>query len=138
MAKELARRNDTALKRPSGEYLERCTLKIEHHSRIIEDPSSPWERRELTGHHSGTFNATIADLSSVPTDLMNGPVVFEWPDGQMFIKMLIMRIDVEIDNLRARAHIEGRVLQIAKYGARRLTDAEARRQLGMPPKQLTE
>lgn len=122
--------------RPSGDYLRSCTLEITAGMRETYS-DSPWVEMEPTGAYSGTFDAEIVNCSIEPRALIAGPSVFEWPDQRMFIAMRVT--SVVMTNALAGytvTAVHGDVLGIARYGAARLSEADARRQLGMPPKAL--
>jgi hypothetical protein len=120
--------------RPSGDYLRSCQLEITAGMRE-KYSDSPWREVEPTGTYTGTFDAEIVNCSLEPRQLIAGPSVFEWPDQRMFIAMRVTRVTMT-DNMAGYTltAVHGDVLGIARYGAERLSEADARRQLGMPPK----
>jgi hypothetical protein len=121
---------------PQGDYLRSCSLEITAGMRE-KYSDSPWVEHEPTGQYSGTFDAEIVNCSIEPRALIAGPSVFDWPDQRMFIAMRVTRV-VMTDNVAGYTvtAVHGDVLGICRYGAERISEAAARRQLGMPPKAL--
>lgn len=135
-------------------YLVSCSLDLEAEVRERDNPSSTWVEYEPTGRQFGTFEATIANCIIDSLELIAQPSVFEWPEHRLFIAMQVMHVVQEFsarETARWRAgetrlyeqpatltRVRGTVLGIARYGPERIDEPEARRRLGMPPKQLTQ
>ncbi len=141
------RPSDTPTTTRDGAYLVSCTLTVKNE--IREKPLYPgqmWKEYEHTGQRSGTFEAEIANCDLDVHALLERPSVFEWPEQRVFIAMQVMHVEqlVALGDIRRtlgdirRTRVHGKVLGIAAYGATRIAEPEARRRLGMPPKQLTE
>lgn len=86
----------------------------------------PWQEYELTGRRTADLEADIEGCTIPPMLLLEGPLVFEWPDGKTFMKILIVHIDIA----ESIYHINARILQVAQYGGKtRLTASDAHRRL---------
>ncbi len=113
----------------AGDYLRSCTLTITQRHVPLMHVFNP-------AQCSGEFEAEIVNCSTDPMDLLNGPSVFEWPDGRAYIKMQVTRIERERQRAAAECATVTRVwaivLNIVQYGPRRIEEAEARRQLALP------
>lgn len=126
------------------DYLISCTVDIEREMRerpwSWHEPPPMHTVMEPTGIIRGHFHARIANCSLDPFAVMsNDPVVFEWPEGRCFLKVIITDISIKNEvGQRRLFDVRGEVLGIARYGATRLTEQEAHQRLGMPQKQLTQ
>lgn len=111
---------------------------IREKPRFACDPS-PWVEMEPTGRVSGEIEAEIVSPSVDYSQLFDRPIVLQWPERDMYVLLMLRRVEHRFEVTRPHVKIFGTVLRVADYGGvRRLTETEAKRSLMEPQKRLAE
>lgn len=97
----------------------------------------PARQFEPTGRRRWTFEATIVNCFVASEELIGRPTVFRWPDSNIYVGMIINRLDYEFRGKDITLNVTGDVVGIVNYGDAPTLN-HARTMLGLPTLALNE